>query len=237
MWPKVHFEDLGIISYKDALEHQLVVHNKLIERKVGIRKGIIKPTEIKLEHNLIFCQHKPVYTLGKSGSLSHLLLNKKELTLKGIEFYRTNRGGDITYHGLGQLVGYPIFDLDDFFNDVHKYVRLLEEVIIQSMEVFSIKTTRIKGLTGVWIKGNSREKDRKICAIGIHMSRWVTLHGFALNINTDLDYFSGIVPCGISNKDKDVTSMELELKKEIDIEQVKSVVKRKFKEVFTFDYI
>lgn len=236
MCPIVHFEDLGLISYKDALDSQLVFHNKLIERKVGIRKGNIKPTDIKLEHNLIFCQHKPVYTLGKSGSLSHLLLNENELKSKGIDFYRTNRGGDITYHGPGQLVAYPIFDLDDFFNDVHKYVRFLEEVIIQSMKVFNIKAIRIDGLTGVWINGERGEKDRKICAIGIHMSRWVTLHGFALNINTELDYFSGIVPCGISNDEKDVTSMEIELKKTIDIEEVKLVVKNKFKEVFAFEY-
>lgn len=237
MYPKVNFEDLGYISYSDALERQVYLRNRLVDRKLNIRKGIIEEKETDLIHSLLFCQHKPVYTLGKSGSLSHLLLNEKELALKEIEFYRTNRGGDITYHGPGQLVGYPIFDLDDFFNDVHKYVRLLEEVIIQSLLVFHIKSTRIEGLTGVWIKGSKGEKDRKICAIGIHMSRWVTLHGFALNINTELNYFSGIVPCGISNNDKDVTSMEIELKKTLDLEHVKSIVKDKFKEVFGFEYI
>ena len=174
--------------------------------------------------------------MGKSGSFDNLLLNEKQLAGRGIEFHKSSRGGDITYHGPGQLVGYPVFDLDEFYHDVHKFVRDIEEVIILSLKEYDIDSVRIPGLTGVWIKGEGKAKDRKICAIGIHISRWVTLHGFALNVNTDLDYFSGIIPCGIEDQNKDVTSIEKELGEKVDFEEVKKNVKQKFKKVFDLNF-
>ncbi len=234
---KTLFSDLGLISYKNALEIQYQHQQNLIKRKLDIRDGLISADDVPSENHLIFCSHKPVYTLGRSGALSNLLFDQKQLNEKGIEFFKSSRGGDITYHGPGQIVGYPVFDLDNFYHDVHKYVRDVEQVVIYTLEEFGITTTRIPGLTGVWIKGDGDRKDRKICAIGIHISRWVTLHGFALNVNTDLSYFNGIVPCGIDDANKDVTSMEKELGKKIDMDNVKKVLKKHFKNVFNLDYI
>ena len=235
---KVIFEDLGKIDYQKAWDYQTARHVEVKEEKLAVRH---LPQEelakIHKKHYLIFCEHPPVYTLGKSGSLEHLLLNEEGLKQKGIDFYKINRGGDITFHGPGQIVGYPIFDMDGFYNDVHKYVRDLEEVIIRTLAEVGIKSGREEGFTGVWLKATKSQPKRKICAIGVHMSRWVTLHGFAFNINTDLNYFNYIVPCGIGDKDKVVTSLQSELGEKIDIEKIKSILKKHFSALFGFDYI
>jgi len=231
----VEYIDLGKISYQDAFEIQKEAQQELVKRKIAIRDGI-QSKDVELINKLFFCEHNPVYTLGKSGSIENLLLNESQLEDGGIEFYKTNRGGDITYHGPGQIVGYPIFDLDIFFHDVHKYVRLIEEVIIKTLNKFSIDSCRIDGLTGVWIKGDNGASDRKICAIGVHISRWITLHGFALNVNTDLNYFNGIVPCGIDDKDKEVTSIQQEIGKKVSLDDVKQELLKSFKEVFDVEY-
>ncbi len=227
----VKYIDLKRISYSDALKLQQEAQKLLIKRKLKIRDGEI-PKDSEVIHSLFFCEHNPVYTLGRSGSINNLLYSDIELNSREIEFYKTNRGGDITYHGPGQIVGYPVFDLDYFYHDVHKYVREIEEVIIRTVNDFGIKSQRIDGLTGVWVKGGNGDADRKICAIGVHISRWVTLHGFALNVNTDLDYFQGIVPCGISADDKKVTSIQKELGYQIDLNEVKNSLLNNFKDVF-----
>lgn len=188
-------------------------------------------------HYLLFVEHPPVYTLGKSGSMDNLLLTEKELVEKGISFYPINRGGDITFHGPGQLVGYPILDLDLFFNDVHRYVRNLEEVMIRTLADYGVEGFRVKDYTGVWVEGGQGKeafwsKKRKICAIGVHLSRWVTLHGWAFNVNTPLHYFDYIVPCGIAETDKTVTSLAVELGHPIDMQVVKDTVRRHFEAVF-----
>jgi len=227
----VKYIDLKRISYSDALKLQQEAQKSLVERKLKIRDGKI-PKDSEVIHSLFFCEHNPVYTLGRSGSINNLLYSDIELNSREIEFYKTNRGGDITYHGPGQIVGYPVFDLDYFYHDVHKYVREIEEVIIRTVNDFGIKSQRIDGLTGVWVKGGNGYADRKICAIGVHISRWVTLHGFALNVNTNLDYFQGIVPCGISADDKKVTSIQKELGSQIDLTTVKNSLLNNFKDVF-----
>lgn len=194
------------------------------------------PTESQL-NQLIFCEHSHVYTLGKSGSENHLLINKSKLESESIEFFKINRGGDITYHGPGQITGYPIFDLDEFFTDVHKYVRYLEEVIIRTIAEYGLHGVRLKEYTGVWLAPEKEgEPYRKICAIGVHLSRWVTMHGFAFNVNTDLDYFDFIVPCGIDDGDKTVTSLSRELGTIIDMEEVKQKLRHHFKTLFEFEY-
>jgi lipoyl(octanoyl) transferase len=186
-------------------------------------------------HELLFCEHLPVFTLGKSGSDAHLQISDEDRLGKQIEFFRINRGGDITYHGPGQIVGYPIFDLDYFFTDVHRYVRSLEEVVIRTLALHGLEAGRIPGFTGVWMDWGS-DRPRKICAIGVHMSRWVTMHGFALNVNTDLSYYQHIVPCGIDTSQKPVTSMSKELGRTSGMEEVKRQLKTTFAEVFDFDY-
>lgn len=228
--PKVILEDLNNISYKKAWEYQATKMDELKEIKKWNRHQESKKSPV---HYLLFCEHNPVYTLGKSGSIEHLLQSDAELAKNGFEFFKINRGGDITYHGPGQLTVYPIFDLDYFFHDVHKYVRLLEEVVIKTLHRFGLDANREKDFTGVWIEGMPK---RKICAIGVHMSRWITMHGFALNINTDLTHFKNIVPCGISTQDKTVTSLAHELKYEVDMSKVKEEVKSIFAEVFDFEY-
>ena len=234
---KTLFTDLGLVSYKKALEIQYGYQQKLIEWKLLNRDGLISDQKQKPENHLFFCEHKPVYTLGKSGAMSNLLFDREQLNQKGIEFFESSRGGDITFHGPGQIVGYPVFDLDDFYHDVHRYVRDIEQVIIDSLYEFGIGSIRIPGLTGVWIKGGNGEKDRKICAIGIHISRWVTLHGFALNVNTDLSYFGGIIPCGIDDSSKSVTSMEKELGRKVAVDEVKDSLKENFKKIFELKYV
>jgi len=231
--PLVEFVDWGLISYIEAREKQLTLQQELIKLKRENRDAVIKKNAI---HSLIFCQHKPVYTLGKSGSESHLLLNSKGLSEHEVEFYKTNRGGDITFHGPGQLVVYPIFDLDYFKNDLHWYIRSLEEVIIKTLKVYGIDADRIKDFTGVWLK-SEETANRKICAIGVHLSRWVTMHGLAFNINTDINYFNHIVPCGINDQDKEVTSLENELKNTQEFEKVSKEVLYAFQQVFNFDLL
>ena len=219
-------EDLGILSFASALEVQEDYFYKIIsEKKANRQKEQPTPT-----HNfLLFVEHKPVYTLGKSGDIQHLLLDQNGLKEKEIEFYKTNRGGDITFHGLGQIVGYPIFDLDNFFTDIHKYLRFLEEIIIKTLAEYGLTATRSKGETGVWLDAETPFA-RKICALGVRASRWVTMHGFALNVNTDLTYFEHIVPCGI--KGKGVTSLKAELGKEISVNQVKEKLVKHFLDLF-----
>ena len=234
---KVIFKNLGSIDYQAAWNYQKGLLQEVIARKLNNRHLTVDhSTYENPKHYLLFCQHPPVYTLGKSGSLNNLLLNETELKEKSIEFYKINRGGDITFHGPGQIVGYPIFDLDLFFTDIHKYVRFLEEVIIRTLADFDIIGTRIEGFTGVWIKGKEGQANRKICAIGVHLSRWVTMHGFAFNVNTNLKYFDNIVPCGINDKDKTVTSLAQELGQPIDRALVIQRLKIHFAQLFEFEY-
>ncbi len=253
---KVIYQNLGRISYSEAWDYQSQLQKQLIEKKLNARKlqdsppaellGF-KPTEtdstaleksaFEQKHYLLFCEHNPVYTLGKSGSIDHLLLDEMGLAERGIEFFKINRGGDITYHGPGQITGYPIFDLDCFFTDVHKYVRYLEEAIIRTLADYGLEGMRIKEFTGVWLEGQGDKPKRKICAIGVHLSRWVTLHGFAFNVNTDLNYFKNIIPCGIEDEDKTVTSLAVELGKQIDVEEVKDKLKGHFAQLFGFEFV
>ena len=209
---------LGTIDYQEAWDFQEKLFAETLEIKVANRKTL-SPDEEKVTPNyLIFCQHPHVYTLGKSGSENNLLINEDFLKAKGATFYKINRGGDITYHGPGQLVGYPIFDLDNFFTDIHKYLRLLEEAIILTLAEYDLVAGRIPGLTGVWLDHEEQLRPRKICAMGVKCSRWVTMHGLALNVNTDLSYFSHIVPCGIP--DKEVTSLQQELGRPVPLAEV-----------------
>ena len=227
---RVNFINLGLIDYKQAWDFQEEIFKKAIDLKIKHRDGL---TDELPEHQLIFCQHPHVYTLGKSGSEQNLLIGEAMLKQKGATYYKINRGGDITYHGPGQLVAYPILDLDQFFTDIHKYMRFLEESIILTLAEFGIKAGRVKGLTGVWIDGG-QPNERKICAMGVKSSRWVTMHGLALNVNPDLSYFNNIIPCGIT--DKAVTSMEKELGQKVDFDRVSEVLKQKLAQVFDFEY-
>ena len=234
---QVIFKDLGVADYQLVWDYQQGLLDELVQRKRRNRGGEVNgPDWEKRHHYLLFCAHSPVYTLGKSGKISHLLLNETGLQTEGVQFYKINRGGDITFHGPGQVVGYPIFDLDGFFTDVHKYVRFLEEVIIRTLADYGLEATRIEGYTGVWLPGNEVLPKRKICAIGVHLSRWVTMHGFALNVNTDLAYFRHIVPCGIQEADKDVTSMQVELRQPVNELEVKARLKYHFKDLFGFEF-
>ena len=258
MLPKVIYQDLGRISYHQAWDYQFQILKQVIDKKLSIKNlETLAPDDFKdtliseQKSFLIFCEHNHVYTLGKSGSVDHLLLNETQLTEQGIEFFKINRGGDITYHGEGQITGYPIFDMECFFTDVHRYVRALEEVIIRTIAEYGLAGYRIKEYTGVWVEGNTPfptesgfrsstvlgEKKRKICAIGVHLSRWVTMHGFAFNVNTDLNYYNNIIPCGIEDEDKTVTSLAIELGKEIDVNEVKEKLKRHFADIFGFEFV
>lgn len=230
MIPIVHFEDLGLIDYKEAWDYQEKLFKENIDLKIRIRNG---ETDLETKNYLLFCEHPHVYTLGKSGSEENLLLKEAELSEKGASYYKINRGGDITYHGPGQLVAYPIFDLDQFFTDIHKYMRYLEEAVIATLEHFGIKSGRVDGLTGVWIEGDT-PRARKICAMGVKSSRWVTMHGIGFNVNSDLNYFSHIIPCGID--DKAVTSMQQELGRPLDMAEVASILKQKLADQFHYHY-
>lgn len=221
----VIFEDLGKMDYKVAWDYQ----EKLLQENVAIKSNA-KFQESSTNHYLLFVEHPAVYTLGRSGKMENVLLNEKQLEEKGIQFFRTNRGGDITFHGEEQIVGYPILDLEKFYTDIGKYLRNLEEVIILTLKEYGIIGSRSSGETGVWIDPEILGKERKICALGVRTSRWITMHGFALNVNTDLTYFNNIVPCGI--QDKQVTSIEKELSVKIDLEEVKKKVKDNFEKVF-----
>jgi lipoyl(octanoyl) transferase len=225
------FIDLEGISYSDAWSRQTDIQQALISAKRS------EPT-IKMPQTVIFCEHSPVYTLGKSGSLDHLLLSQVELDERGIEYFKINRGGDITYHGPGQITGYPIFDLEYFYTDVHRYVRELEECIIQLLLKYNLHGQRIPGYTGVWLPPiYENGKYRKICAIGVHLSRWVTLHGFAFNVNTDLSYFKNIIPCGIEDEDKEVTSLQQELGYKLDFNEIKLQLKQEMASIFKLNWI
>ncbi|MEZ4991467.1 MAG: lipoyl(octanoyl) transferase LipB [Saprospiraceae bacterium] len=234
---QVIFEDLGLISYQQAWDYQTKQQKAIIARKLANRerKKEGQPFE-PAGHRLIFCEHPPVYTLGKSGSMDHLLLDEDGLQREGFEFFKINRGGDITYHGPGQIVGYPLFDLDEFFTDVHRYVRYLEEVIIRTLADYGLAGKRVAGYTGVWLDATDVLPERKICAIGVHLSRWVTLHGFAFNINTDLAHFNNIIPCGIADENKAVTSLQVELGVEVPVEEVKERLKGHFAKLFEFEF-
>jgi lipoyl(octanoyl) transferase len=231
MLPEVRFCNLGLIDYKEAWDLQEVLFNESIQKKIRIRNG---EEDLQTVNHLLFCEHPHVYTLGKSGSESNLLLNEIGLTENEATFYKINRGGDITYHGPGQLVAYPIFDLDYFFTDIHKYMRYLEEAVIQTLAHFGIRGGRVEGLTGVWIEGDS-PRARKICAMGVKSSRWVTMHGIGFNVNADLSYFSHIIPCGID--DKAVTSMQQELGYTLSMVEVSSVLKQQLAEQFQYAYV
>lgn len=226
---RTQFIDLGLIDYQQAWDYQTDLFNKSLEIKKQNRD--LPSNEQRITNNhLIFCEHPHVYTLGKSGDEKNLLTRKEDLHTIQASYYAINRGGDITYHGPGQLVVYPVIDLENFFTDIHQYMRLLEEAIIQTLAAFQISAGRIKGLTGVWIDFENGIAPRKICALGVKTSRWVTMHGLALNVNTDLNYFNHIVPCGID--DKAVTSMQKEMGAQLPMEQVKSILKEKIVSLF-----
>jgi len=224
---EVILENLGLKDYKETWDYQELLFKETIDIKIKNRR---EGTGLKTPNHFLFVEHPHVYTLGKSGDMTNLLINEDELYKKGAKFYKINRGGDITYHGPGQIVGYPILDLDNFFTDIHKYLRLLEEMVILTLADYGLKAERSKGETGVWLDVGTPFA-RKICALGVRASRWVTMHGFALNVNADLGYFDLMIPCGI--KDKAVTSLNVELgKKEVDIVDVKERLVKHFSVLF-----
>lgn len=227
---KIIFEDLGRIDYKKAWDYQENIFDKTIKQKIDNRKNNIQEDT---KNYLLFCEHPHVYTLGKSGQNSHLLLNDEALKKINATYYKINRGGDITYHGDGQLVAYPILDLENFSLDIHRYIFNLEEAIILTLADYGIKTERLEGSIGVWLDVKNPVKCRKICAIGVRASRYVTMHGFALNVNTDLNYFNHIIPCGIS--DKGVTSMQKEINREINFDEIKRKTFKYLSQVFDFE--
>ena len=222
----IHLKDLGLRDYKEVWDYQTDLLDEIISVKRKNRKENLSQTT---SNYFLFVEHPHVYTLGKSGDLNNLLINEEQLKKRNASYYKINRGGDITYHGPGQIVGYPILDLENFFTDIHKYLRFLEEVIIKTLAEYGIKGERSKGETGVWMDVGTPFA-RKICAMGIRSSRWVTMHGFALNVNTNLGYFDHIIPCGI--RGKAVTSLEVELGKKIDPSQVKEKILCHFKDLF-----
>lgn len=246
----VTFKDLGNVDYKEAWDYQ----EKLLQENVQVKaewgkmmraaeRGngpsltqdlqtatLASPAFAATTHYLLVCEHPPVYTIGKSGNQNNVLISEAEMIRRGIQFYPTNRGGDITFHGPGQVVGYPILDLEKLYTDIGKYLRALEEVIILTIAEYGIHGERSAGETGVWIQPGVPGKERKICAMGVRCSRWITMHGFALNVNTDLSYFNNIVPCGIKNKQ--VTSIEKELGRSIDLPTIKDALQRNFAQVF-----
>lgn len=230
----VRYEDLGLIGYGTAWELQegLLRDNLDVKAAWNVRRaaGEVPGGQPPTVHHLLFCEHPPVYTLGKSGKIEHVLIDAEARAEKGVEFFHTNRGGDITFHGPGQLVGYPILDLERFFTDIGRYLRLLEEVIIRTMADHGLKGERSPGETGVWLEPDKKGRERKICAMGVRCSRWVTMHGFAFNVNTDLSHFDAIIPCGI--RDKQVTSLSRELGREVPMSEVKEKVMGHFEQVF-----
>ena len=229
---RVFLRDLGLIDYKQAWDYQEELFAGVVALKLANRDRPVTE-QLPTPNYLIFCEHPHVYTLGKSGDQSHLLLDEVSLKHRNASFYHINRGGDITYHGPGQVVGYPIFDLDNFMGDIHRYLRALEEAVILSLRDYGLDGGRIDGLTGVWLDHGGGPRPRKICAIGVKTSRWVTMHGFALNVTTDLSYFDGIVPCGID--DKAVTSLNAELDRPVDMQEVKTRLLKRLSEVFGFE--
>lgn len=230
---KVYFKNLGKIEYEEAWDLQEKLFKEIVDQKSANRK---LPTEQQkpTPGHLLLCEHPHVYTLGKSGHLNHLLINNEQLKEAGATFFKINRGGDITYHGPGQIVVYPIIDLDNYFTDIHKYLRFLEEAVIQTLADYGISAERSEGETGVWLDVGTLNA-RKICAMGVRASRWVTMHGLAFNINTDLKYFNNIIPCGIT--DKAVTSLDIELRKKVDMKEVAKKLIDKLTALFEFELI
>ena len=229
---QVEIQDLGLKDYKETWDYQEALFQNILNLKIKNRR---EGSNLVTPNHFLFVEHPHVYTLGKSGDISNLLLSEEQLKSKGATFYKINRGGDITYHGPGQIVGYPILDLDNFFTDIHKYLRFLEEMVILTLAEYGLKGERSEGETGVWLDVGTPFA-RKICAMGVRASRWVTMHGFALNVNTDLGYFDMMIPCGI--KDKAVTSLNIELgKSEVDIDEVKLKLAKHFEELFEAEFI
>ena len=228
---KVQIQDLGLKGYQEAWDYQVELFDEIVATKMQNRNN---KTEKPTNNFLLFVEHPHVYTLGKRGDLSNLLLNEKQLEAKGATFYKSNRGGDITYHGPGQIVGYPILDLENFFTDIHKYLRFLEEAIILTLKEYGLNAERSKGETGVWFDTETPFA-RKICALGVRCSRWVSMHGFALNVNVDLGYFDNIIPCGI--KGKSVTSMEAELGRKIPEAEVKQKITKHLAQLFEIQFV
>ena len=222
----IHEVNLGMLSYQKAFELQEKLFEEIISQKKANRNQY---SQLPTKNYFLWVEHYPVITLGKSGNKDHLLLDKTRLAEKGIEFFHTNRGGDITFHGPGQIVGYPLFDLDNFFTDIHRYLRYLEQAVIDTLEEYGLKGDRSPGETGVWLDVGTPFA-RKICALGVRASRWVTMHGFAFNVNTDLSYFDHIVPCGIAGKG--VTSLEKELGKLVNLESVREKLKIHLERLF-----
>lgn len=222
------------MDFKTSWEYQEQLFNKTISQKIANR-NLETDSQIETTNHLLFVEHPHVYTLGNSGDVSNLLINDDQLAEKKASYYKINRGGDITYHGPGQLVGYPILDLDHFFSDIHKYLRLLEETVILTLDEYGIKAGRSKGETGVWLDEDNVFKARKICAMGVRCSRWVTMHGWGFNVNSDLDYFKNIIPCGI--QDKAVTSLNKELGHDVDMTEIKEKLKTHFSSLFDCELI
>ncbi|MCK0179891.1 lipoyl(octanoyl) transferase LipB [Flavobacteriaceae bacterium S0862] len=228
---KIELQDLGLKDYKDTWDYQEALFKGIVDTKIKNRR---EDANLDTNNYFLFVEHPHVYTLGKSGDMSNLLVDEAQLAEKGASFYKVNRGGDITYHGPGQIVGYPILDLDNFFTDIHKYLRLLEEMIILTLAEYGLKAERSKGETGVWLDVGTPFA-RKICAMGVRASRWVTMHGFALNVNANLGYFDLMIPCGI--RGKAVTSLNLELgKKEVDEAEVKTKLLKHFSQLFEAEF-
>lgn len=231
---KIIFQDLGLMDYKACWDYQEKLFNKTVNLKISNR-DLPEEKQIPTKNHLLFVEHPHVYTLGKSGDEKNLLLNEKQLLDKHANYYKINRGGDITYHGPGQLVAYPILDLDNFFTDIHKYLRLLEETIILTLKEYGVESGRSKGETGVWLDADDKFKARKICAMGVRCSRWVTMHGWGFNVNSDLNYFNNIIPCGIN--DKAVTSLNKEIGRDVDMAEIKEKLKKNFSELFEAEFI
>jgi lipoyl(octanoyl) transferase len=231
---KIIFQDLGLMDYKACWDYQEKLFQEIIQQKIDNR-NLLAQDRIATKNYLLFVEHPHVYTLGKSGDEKNLLLKEEELLTKSANYYKINRGGDITYHGPGQLVAYPILDLDNFFTDIHLYLRLLEETIILTLSDYGIVGSRRKGETGVWLEADNLFKERKICAMGVRCSRWVTMHGWGFNVNSNLDYFGHIIPCGIG--DKGVTSLGKELGKEIDMTEIKEKLKQNFMQLFDAEMV
>ena len=229
----MEFISLGLVDYQEGWDYQTALFNKTVDLKL-LNRDLSPEAQEPTPNYLIFCEHPHVYTLGRSGKESNLLADEETLKKKQASFYKINRGGDITYHGPGQLVGYPVIDLENFFTDIHKYLRFLEEAIIRTLMKFGIKGERFEGLTGVWLDAGT-PRARKICAMGVKTSRWVTMHGFALNVNTDLSYFSNIIPCGID--DKQVTSMKNELNTTIQMKEVMDILRDEIIDIFKMSLI
>jgi lipoyl(octanoyl) transferase len=231
---KTRFIDIGLKDYQQAWDYQASLFEQILATKTSNRDLPADAQQVT-DNYLVFCEHPHVFTLGKSGHEENLIIPKEELSDVQATYYRVNRGGDITYHGPGQIVGYPIIDMENFFTDIHRYMRFMEEAVIQTLREYNIEAGRSPGQTGVWLDPEDFLRARKICALGVRTSRWVTMHGFAFNVNPDLRYFGYIVPCGI--QDKAVTSLEQELGKKVDLEEVKQILKEKIRAQFDMEWL